>query len=144
MFFKRIFTNLLLIFLIIILFCPATAMTTRVYKFKGVAIPFDLKYKDSIFKKGKYDFEILFHHKQQVFYLKILKKGKGLCLIPGEKLKYKSYGWERLRDPKIPDQPTLRIKKYPTGKIVNIIFESGKKTAIYPLVKVRFKLEYEL
>lgn len=144
MFFKRIFTNLLLIFLIIILFYPAAAMMTSVYKFKGVAIPFDLKYKDSIFKKGKYDFEIVFHHQQQVFYLRIIKKRKGLCLIPGERLKYKSYGFEKMKDPKIPDQPTLRIKKYPKGKTVNIIFESGKNTAIYPLEKVRFKLEYEL
>ena len=144
MFFKRIFTNLLLIFLIIILFRPATAMTDSVYKFKGVAIPFDLKYEDSTFKKGKYDFEILVHHQAQVFYLRIIKKGKGLCLIPGERLKYKGYGFEKMKDPKIPDQPTLRIKRYPTGKIVNIIFESGKNTAIYPLEKIKFKLEYEL
>ena len=119
-------------------------MMTSVYKFKGVAIPFNLKYEDTIFKKGKYDFEILIHHKQQVFYLRILKKGKGLCLMSGERLKYKSYGFEKMKDPKIPDQPTLRIKKHPTGKIVNIIFESGKKTAIYPFEKIRFKLEYEL
>jgi len=38
---------------------------------------------------------------------------------------------------------TLRIKRIPEEKIVNIIVESGKKTRIYPFIKMRLKLGYE-
>jgi hypothetical protein len=118
------------------------ASMKRIYKFKDVEIPFNLKHKDSIFKKGKYDFEIMYSYTQQLWYLRLIKKGKALCLITGERLQYKSYGRERSKDPEIPTQPRLKIIKYPAGKTVNVIYESGKKTSIYPLVKVRFKMKY--
>lgn len=145
MVFKKIFTN---IFLIVFLFCPVIAhrqahLLTKVYKFKDVEIPFNMKYEDSIIEKGKCEFEIIFNHGQQVFYLKIIKKRKGICLVPGDRKRYKSYGRERLRDPNIPDKPTLRIRKFPESKMLMVIFESGKKAGMFPLVWVIFKMEYE-
>jgi len=92
MLYKKTLVNLLGIFLIMFLFCPAMASMKRIYKFKDVEISFNLKHKDSIFKKGKYDFEIMFSYTQQVWYLRLIKKGKALCLVAGEKLKYKSRG----------------------------------------------------
>jgi len=127
----------------LLLFSPGEAMLTQIYKFTGIQIPYDLKYEDFILEKGKYDFQILVHHKTQQLHLRILKKGKGICSVLGERLRYESYGRERMKDPNIPDQPTLKIIKHPTEKKVSIIFESGKKTRIYPLVKAVFKMEYE-
>lgn len=140
MVFKKIFTN---IFLIVFLFCPVIAQVTRVYEFKDVEIPFNMKYGDSIIEKGKYEFEIIFNHGPQVFHLRITKKRKGICLVPGERKQYKSFGRERLRDPNIPDKPTLRFRKFPASKMLRVTFESGKKARMFPLVRVIFKMEYE-
>jgi hypothetical protein len=46
-------------------------------------------------------------------------------------------------DPNIPDKPRLKMKKNSSEKILYIIFESGKRTAFYPLERYRFKIEYE-
>ncbi|NIM57797.1 MAG: hypothetical protein GTO16_02490 [Candidatus Aminicenantes bacterium] len=142
MLYKKSFVMHLGIFLIMFLFCSAMASMKRIYKFKDVQIPYDLKHKNSIFEKGKYDFEIMFSYTQQVWYLRLIKKGKALCLIAGERLPYKSFGRERIKDPEIPIQPRLNILKNPADKTVNVIFESGKKITTYKLVRVRFKMEY--
>jgi hypothetical protein len=127
-----------------ILFCPVMGEMISIYKFKSIKIPFPLKFENSILEKGEYAFEIVIDQKPQIFFLRILKKGKILCQIQGEKLEeYKSYGWDRFKDPDIPGEPTFKMKKNPEEKAVNIIFESGKNTAIYPFVKIKFKMEYE-
>lgn len=141
--FKRIFADLLIIFLILIFCCPAFAQMIRLYKFKGVQIPFDLMHKDLIIQKGTYDFEFLRHSTQPIHYLRIMKRHKILCLVQGEKLEYKDYGWERMRNPDIPKDPRMRMKKNPEEKILNIIFETGKNTRIFPLLKIRFQMEYK-
>jgi len=141
--FKRILVSLLIIFLIMVLSCPAVAQMKRLYKFKAVEIPFNLKHEDSIIQKGKYDLEFLRQQAQPVYYFRIIKGRKKLCLVRGEQLAYKTHGTGQLSDPNIPENPTLRIKKNPKEKILYIIFETGKKTRIYPFVKVRFKMEYE-
>jgi hypothetical protein len=145
MVFKKIFTG---IFLIVFLFCPVIAHgqglgMTRVYKFKDVIIPFKMKYGKSIMEKGKYEFEIMFNRGHQVFYLKIIKKRKGICLVPGDRKLYKSYGRERVKDPNIPLKPTLNIKKVPESKRLMIIFEAGKEARMFRYALVIFNLEYE-
>ena len=148
MFLKKISVILQLIFIILIFYRPSLAIMIKVHAFKDVEIKFNLKHEEKIFEKGKYDFEILFHHVQRVFYLKIRKKGKDLCLIRGEKLKYRNSDGGILTaadlwmDPQVPQDATLRIKRYP-GNRVSIIFESGKKTPVYPLRKINFRMEYE-
>jgi hypothetical protein len=57
---------------------------------------------------------------------------------------YESFGTAALfQDPNIPDDPKLRFRKVPEEKIVNIIFESGKRTGTYPCIKVMFQMGYE-
>ena len=137
MVYKNIFIRLLRILLIMILLCPAIAQMNLICEFKEVKIPFNLKYEDSIFEKGKYDFELL--KMTNVFYLRIKKKGKSVCLMPfGEKLKY-----ENMFDPDIPKRAKFQIKRNPALKIAYLIFESGSHHPDYPTIKVRFKLEYE-
>jgi len=141
--FKRIFVSLLIVFLIVVLSCPAVAQMKRLYKFRAVEIPFNLKYKDSIIQKGKYDLEFLRLQTQPVYYFRIIKGRKKLCLVTGEQLAYKTHGTGQLSDPNIPENPKLRMKKNPEEKVLYIIFETGKKSRIYPFIKVRFKMEYE-
>jgi len=142
---KRFFIILLKIVLIASLFSPAYAQMKRIYKFKKVQIPFNLKHEDSIVKKGKYDLEFLKLESQSAYYLRIIKKKKFLFTIPGKQLSYKTDkdGMAQYHDPNIPENPTLKMRKDPKDKILYIIFESGKKTSICPFIKARFKLEYE-
>lgn len=137
MFFKRNFVNLLRVLLIMFLICPLIAQKS-VYKFKGVNIPFKLKHKDTVFDKGKYDFEIVKFPTQVIFYLKIKKGRKNLCLIPGERLTRLEFEMN-----KIPAKPKLVIKKNPEEKMVYITFESGTLTVIFPGIRIRWKMEYE-
>ena len=147
MFFKRNPVKLLGVLLIMFLICPLIAQMKSIAKFKGVEIPFNLKHKDSIFEKGKYDFEILVKDMisgEDLFFLRIKKKRKILCQIQGMRLKYHSdFLAELLNDPNIPDEPRLKIKRNPKEKILNIIYESGKIATFYPLEKIRFRIEYE-
>ena len=141
---KTIFYNFFKICLIMLLFCPAAAQYKRISRFKGVVIPFNLKYEDSFIEKGTYDLELLKHQTQQVFYLRIKKRRKTLCNVTGEKLKYESFGDAGLfNDQNIPDEPRIKFKRNPVKKIFSIIFESGKKNPVYPYIKLRFSLEYE-
>lgn len=127
------------------LFCPAIAQMKKICIFKGVEISFNLKHDDSIIEKGKYDFEFLKHQTQLSFYLRIKKKRKAVCIIRGEQLAYKSSGYyyEQSEDPNIPEQAKLKFLKNPKGGIVDILFESGKRSIAYPNVKLRFRMEYE-
>jgi hypothetical protein len=124
------------VFFISLLSLPAFAQWEDVSSFKEVQIPFDLKYDEKIIKKGKYEVEILKHTGQTVYYLRIKKKGKKLCLIPGEYLKY-------IDEKDIPNKPKLRMRRNTAEKLLYIIFESGTITWKYPKVKIRFKIEYE-
>ncbi len=147
MFFKRNFVKFLGVLLIMFIICPLIAQLKSIAKFKGVEIPFSLKYKDSIFEKGKYDFEILVREMISVedfFILRIKKKRKILCHLEGKRLKYRTdFLPDLLGDPNIPDNSRLEIEKNPKEKILNIIFESGKKATFYPLEKIKFEIEYE-
>ena len=103
-------------------------------------------YEDNIIKKGKYTLEFVRHGPGQVFYLKIKKGKKTICLISGgERVKYKNQGSlsKLMSDPDIPDDCKLKIKRKPALKIAYIIFETGKKALVCPFYKIRFKVEYE-
>jgi len=116
----------------------------KLHEFKGVMIPFNLKHKDSIIKKGKYDF--VFFKLDGDFLLRIIGKGKPAYLVSGgERLDYKASHLitELHADPRIPEKPTLNIKRNPALKIAYIIFESGKKSVVYPFLRIRFKMDYE-
>lgn len=140
---KRIFVSLSILIMISILFRPAIAQFRKVNKFKGVEVPFSLKHEDTVLKKGKYDFEIIVYRTLREFYLRIIKKGKTLCIVPGEILRDKPPGARGEEMPEVPEEPTLKISRIPAKKIANIIFETGKLTEIFPCYKIRFQMEYE-
>jgi hypothetical protein len=127
------------------LFLPLNASWESIYKFKSVQIPFNLKYKDLSIIKGKYDLEFLKLTTQIAYFLRIIKKKKFLCTVPGEFVPYKTAkdGSLQFKDPNIPKKPTLRMQQDPEKKLLIIIFESGKKTIKYPYIKLKFKIEYQ-
>ncbi len=142
---KTYFYSLRIILIMLVIF-PVYAQMQSLFEFEDVNIPFNLKYKDLIIKGGKYDLEFFKHGTGQVFYLKIKKAKKTICLIPeGEKVPYKAQSnrWLLLADPDIPEDCRLNIKRNPALKIAYIIFETGKKAQVYPFYKIRFKVEYE-
>jgi hypothetical protein len=135
--YKSIFVSFLRTLLVMILLSPAIAQMKLICEFKDVNIPYNLKNEDSLFEKGKYDFELL--KVTNVFYLRIKKKGKPVCLIPhGQKFMY-----ENMYDPDIPQNAKFQIKRNPALKIAYLIFETGSHHPDYPSIKVRFKLKYE-
>lgn len=134
------------IILIMLVLSPVHAQMQSLYQFEDVKIPFDLKHEDMIIKAGKYDLEFFKHGVSQVFYLKIKKDNKTICLVTeGERVRYKnqSIAILLLVDPDIPEDCKLNIKRNPALKIAYIIFETGKRAMPYPFYKIRFKLGYE-
>ncbi|NOR15566.1 MAG: hypothetical protein GQ544_07675 [Candidatus Aminicenantes bacterium] len=136
MFYRLACKVIVCVFFVSLLSLPAFSQWEDVSSFKDVQIPFNLKYKDKIIKKGKYEIEILKHTAQTVYYLRIKKKGKRLCLVPGEYLKY-------IDEKDIPNKPILRMRRNTAEKLLYVIFESGTITWKYPMIKIRFKIEYE-
>ena len=143
---NKIYFHSLRIILIMVVLFPAYAQMQSLFEFEDVNIPFDLKHEDLIIKAGKYDLEFFKHGANQVFYLKIKKDNKTICLIAeGERVRYKnqsSLGLLR-QDPDIPEDCRLKIKRNPALKIAYIIFETGKRAMAYPFYKIRFKIGYE-
>ena len=144
---KRNLATFLSILLVLFLSSPSFAQIQELMEFQDVKISWTLKYKDIIIEKGKCDLVFLRHGTNtRLFYLKIKKRGKTICLIPkGERVKYKDHGnlLALHNDPEIPKNAKLQIKRNPALKIVYIIFESGKNAGICPFHKIRFKVEYE-
>jgi hypothetical protein len=144
---KRNLATFLGILLVLFLSSPSFAQLQTLQEFKDVKIPWTLKYEDIVIEKGNCDLIFLRHGTNtKLFYLKIKKKGKAICLIPkGERVAYKDQGnmLTLMNDPEIPKNSKLQIKRNPALKIVYIIFESGKHSLICPLHKIRFKVECE-
>ena len=135
--YKRLFCKVIVcVFLVSLLSMPAIAQWEDVTNFKDVQIPSNLKHNDKIIKKGKYQVEILKHTAQTVYYLRIKKGSKKLCLVPGEYLQYRD-------ESEVPEKPKLRMRRNTAERLLYIIFESGTITWKYPKIKIRFKIEYE-
>jgi len=140
---KRILLNLLTGFLIFILFYPASAQWRKVNKFKRVEVPFNTKHKDLVMEKDKYDFEVWNNRSLGIFLLKIIKKGKTLCTLPGKILRDKLPGARGQEMEEVPDEDTLKMKRIPAKNIVHIIFERGRLEELYPGYVIRFELGYD-
>ena len=142
---KRILDSIIRILLILSISSASIAQIQELHEFKGVKIPWTLKFEDLEIKKGKYDL-IFLKHGTTLFYLRIKQAGKTICLIPdGERVRYQNQEdfHALMMDPEIPENAKLQIKRNPVVKIAYIIFESGKHTQICPFHKIRFKLKYE-
>ena len=130
----------LAIFMII---CSGRAETQRISVFRGVDIPFDFKSGDIVVDQGKYDLEIHFSKVDTnfLYLLKFMRKGKTLYEISGQRIEYQAQTITALaQDPKIPKEPTIRIRKLPGGNLVDFIFESGK-IGNMPFEKAFFRVE---
>ena len=128
---------------IFVIICSGRAETQRISVFRGVDIPFDFKSGDIVVDQGKYDLEIHFSKVDTnfLYLLKFLRKGKNLYEISGQRIEYQAQTITALaQDPKIPKEPTIRIRKLPGGNLVDFIFESGK-TGNMPFEKAFFRVE---
>lgn len=121
---------------------PAAAQFVDIAKFKGVQIPYTMKFEDKVLEKGKYDLETLKDRNNPVYYLRFKKSRKVICMIEGEQLTVESRGMSRMSDEDIPDNPRLKMKKNTTEKILIITVETGRRS-LFPFQLLQFKLEYE-
>ena len=128
--------------LIIALAAPAAAQFIELGKFKGIQIPYTLKYKDVVMEKGRYDLETVKNRNSPSYYLKFKKGGKVICLIEGEQLTVEARGMSRMSDKDIPDNPRLKMKKNTAEKILIVTVETGRRSQ-FPFQLLQFKLEYE-
>jgi hypothetical protein len=115
---------------------PAAGPMDSIYRFKGVEIPLTLKIDGAILEKGTYDLEFLRTPSPLFYYLKIMKKGKILHVVQGEEFAYPTDA----RD--IPPNPTLKMTKNVMRKSLIMIFESGRRALLYPLLRARFELPF--
>lgn len=123
--------------------CTGRAETERISIFKGVDIPFDFKSGDIVVDQGKYDLEIRFSKVDTnfLYVLRFLRKGKQFYDIAGQRIEYQALTIQDLmKDPKIPKEPTIRIRKLPMGNLVDFIYESGK-VGNMPFEKAFFRVE---
>ena len=123
--------------------CSGRAETKRVSIFRGVDVPFDFKSGDVVVEQGKYDLEIHFSKvdTNYLYVLRFLRKGKQLYDIAGQRIEYQALTIQDLmKDPKIPKEPTIRIRKLPMGNLVDFIYESGK-VGNMPFEKAFFRVE---
>jgi hypothetical protein len=136
----------LVIFLILQISSPVLAAQLKeLCKFKGVEIPFKLKYEDTVLKRDKYNLEALLLKSPSLskYYLRIKKGSKVLCRIEGEQWIYVTQGTYMMRDPDIPDKPTMKMRKNSKDKLITFIIETGKKNRMAPFLRLRFKIAYE-
>jgi hypothetical protein len=142
MFSKKACKEFFAAILVLLLACPVFAQYIDLGKFKGVEIHSRLKFQDTVLEKGTYDLEALKNRTSPACYLRIKKGTKILCFLEGERLDYELAGAQKMSDPSIPDKPTLKMKKDPKEKIFYFFVETGK-SARFPFLKLRFKMDYE-
>jgi hypothetical protein len=133
------------IFLITALFfvvLPAEAQLKSIYKFKDVKIPLNLEHKNVSIKAGTYDIDFLKNQAAGYYIMQIRKGRKKLCTVNGVELYYKTRGSQQLTDPEIPDEPRMKMKQNRTEEVLIVLFESGKKSKVYPFIKIEFKIKY--
>lgn len=138
----RVMGNVLVVFLILLLASPIFAQLIDIGEFKGVEIPFRLKFQDIVIEKGSYNLEVLKNPNTPSCYLRIKKGTKILCLIEGERLEYETYGFEKMTDPSIPQKPRLKMKRNAEEKVVYFTVETGRDS-LFPYLWLRFKMGYE-
>jgi len=125
----------------LMLAAPAAAQLIDIGKFKGVVIPYNLKFKDEVLEKGRYDLETLKNPDNPTCYLRFKKAGKVICLVEGERLWDASRAGDWLASADYPDNPQLKMKKNPEEKTLIFTVMTGRRS-LFPFLKLQFKLEY--
>jgi hypothetical protein len=128
--------------MVLVLAAPAAAQLIDIGKFKGVQIPYTLKFEDKVLEKGRYDLEALKNPNTPSCYLRLKKGGKVMCLVEGERLDYEAQGMSRMTDSEIHDKPRLKMKRNTEEKVLIFMVETGRDS-LFPYLLLRFKLEYE-
>ena len=118
------------------------AQLVDIAKFKGVQIPYTMKFEDKVLEKGKYDLETLKDRNNPTYYLRFKKRGRVICMVEGEQLTVEARGMSRLSDKDIPDNPRLKMKKNTAEKNLIFTVETGRRSQ-FPFQMLQFKLEYE-
>lgn len=131
-----------MIFILSLFIGQAEAQLKTIYKFKGVMVPLKMEHDNSVIKKGRYDIEFLKNQAAGSYIMRILSGRKKLCTLVGEELTYDSHSGRQLTDPSIPDDPRLRMRKNADAQQIHFLFESGRKSPVYPYVYLRFKIGY--
>ncbi len=134
---------LLTAFMTIMSVQPAGADIRTVHKFKKVAIPFGMIHEETKIEKGTFDFEIMVERSLRMWTLRVIKKGKVLCVLPGEVLRDRAPGELGDQTSEVPEKPTFRVKKVPAEGMAHLIFENaGVETGaqLFPYYVVRFKI----
>ena len=141
---KRVLVICLAILFTMLFFADlAIAQMDPIYRFKGVNIPVRLKIKADILEKGAYDLEFLRASSTVSYFIKIMKGGKILDLLQGEEFRYDGTERDIARNPDIPTKPTLKMAINRSEKLLILTFESGRYHRGYPLLRARFKYQYE-
>ena len=135
----------LVVFLMLLFAGLVLAQGIPLDRFKGVNIPVSLKIQDKTFEKGLYDLQFRRTPSPVLFYVGIMKRGKILGVVQGEEWPYGTRIIRRdiAENRDIPDKPTLKMAKNTDEKMFIVIFESGRWTRSYPMVRARFKIPYE-
>jgi len=122
----------------------ATAQMVPVYKFRAIQIPVRLKIKNQVLDTGVFDLEFMRTASPVLYYVRIIRRGKILDIIQGEEWPYAGGIVSEIADAKdIPSKPTLKMTKSSGEKRLNFIFESGRNTINFPMIRACFKLPYE-
>jgi hypothetical protein len=141
---KRVSVICLVILSIMLFFAHlAIAQMDPIHRFKGVNIPVRLKIKADILEKSAYDLEFLRTSSPVLYFIKIMKRGKILDLLQGEELRYDENEGDIARNSDIPANPTLKMTINKSEKLLILVIESGRYARKYPLLKARFKYQYE-
>jgi len=142
---RKVLASCSLILILTLLFAVLVmAQMNPVGRFKGVNIPVNLKIKDKILEKGVYDLDFLRTSSPILYFVRIMKSGKILDLVQGEEWPYGTGIVSDIADNRdIPDKPTLKMAKNTDEKLFIVIFESGRWTGKYPMVRAKYKIQYE-
>jgi len=137
-----IFSVLLLVVLFFADF--AIAQMDPIYRFKGVNVPVKLKIKNKILEKGEYDLEFLGTSSPVLYFVRIMKGGKILDMFQGEEWRYaKGMEIDVAHSAEAPQKPTLKMALNKSEKLLTLVFESGRNSVSYPLIRAKFNLPYE-
>ena len=121
----------------------AIAQMNPIYRFKGVNIPVRLKIQANILEKSAYDLEFLRTSSPVLYFIKIMKRGKILDLLQGEEFPYDGTEGDIARNSDIPTNPTLKMTMNKSEKLLILVIESGRYARKYPMLRARFKYQYE-
>jgi hypothetical protein len=131
--------GILLIFFIFLCAGPLAAQMNQmnsIYRFRGVAIPVDLRIEETVYPRGEYDLEFLKVPVSMSYFMRIMKEGKILQLVQGTLFPY-----ER-KSKQVPWNPTLKMARNTGEKKLVITFESGAGTRNYARIRANFFIDY--